>query len=78
MQALAGQYVSYGLYTGSAYSLAWTTTTSTTSCSGGTGTCALGTGTDASQPITVYAQIPPQNAPAPGNYADTVVVTVTF
>jgi len=78
MQALAGQYVSYGLYTDSAYSLAWTTSTSTTSCSGGTGTCALGTGTGSSQPITIYAQIPPQNAPAPGSYADTVVVTVTF
>jgi spore coat protein U-like protein len=78
MQALAGQYVSYGLYTDSAYSLGWTTTSSSASCSGGTGTCALGTGTGATQPITIYAQIPPQNAPAPGNYADTVVVTVTF
>ncbi len=78
MQALAGQYVSYGLYTDSADTLAWTTTTSAGSCSGGTGTCALGTGTGASQPVTVYAQIPPQSAPAPGNYADTVVVTVTF
>ena len=74
----ACQYVSYGLYTDSAFSLAWTTATSTTSCSGGTGTCALGTGTGSSQPTTIYAQIPPRDALAPGYYADTVVVTVTF
>ena len=78
MQAAAGQYVSYGLYTDTGYSQAWTTTSSTTSCSAGANTCALGTGTGSNQSVTVYGEVPPQSAPAAGTYSDTVVVTVTF
>jgi spore coat protein U-like protein len=78
MVGAAGQYVSYGLYTDSGYSQAWTTTTSTTSCTGGANTCDLGTGTGSNQGVTVYGQVPPQSAPAVGTYTDTVVVTVTF
>lgn len=78
MQAAAGQYVSYGLYTDSGYSQPWTTTSSTTSCSAGANTCVLGTGTGSNQSVTVYGNVPPQSAPAAGTYSDTVVVTVTF
>jgi spore coat protein U-like protein len=78
MQLGAGNYVNYNLYTDSAYSHAWTTTTATTSCTGGASTCALGTGTGSNQNYTVYGQVPAQTAPSSGTYNDTVVVTVTF
>ncbi len=37
-----------------------------------------GTGTGAAQTISVFGQVPAQTSPAPGSYADTVNVTVTF
>lgn len=73
-----GNYVNYNLYTDSARSHAWTTTTSTTSCTGGASTCDLGTGTGSNQIYTVYGRVPTQTAPSSGTYNDTVVVTVTF
>ena len=78
MLAAAGQYVSYNLYTDSGYSHAWSSTTSTTSCTAGANTCILGTGTGSNQNVTVYGQVPAQTAPAVGIFSDTVVVTVTF
>ena len=36
------------------------------------------TGTGASVMYTVYGRIPPQTTPAPGSYADTINVTVTY
>jgi spore coat protein U-like protein len=36
------------------------------------------TGDGASHTYTVYGRIPPQTTPAPGAYADTVTVTVTY
>ena len=71
-------FVNYGLYTDSGRSQAWTTTTATTSCSGGAGTCVLGTGTGSTQNTTVYGRVPPQTVPAAGTFTDTVVVTITF
>lgn len=71
-------YVNYNLYTDSARSQAWTTTTSTTSCTSGVNTCSLGTGTGSSQNIIVYGRVPAQTAPAAGTFTDTVVVTFTF
>jgi spore coat protein U-like protein len=71
-------FINYGLYTDSARSQAWTTSTSTTSCTGGAGTCVLGTGTGSAQNTTVYGRVPPQTVPAAGTFNDTVVVTVTF
>ena len=71
-------YVSYGLYTDSSRSTAWKTSSSTTSCTGGSNTCVLGTGTGSDQAVTVYGRIPPQTAPLAGTYTDTVVVTVTY
>ncbi|MGK5048392.1 Csu type fimbrial protein [Janthinobacterium sp. GB4P2] len=37
-----------------------------------------GTGTGASQPITVYGNIPPQATPAPDTYKSTITATVYF
>ena len=73
-----GNYVNYDLYTDLARSHAWTTTTSTTSCTAGASTCDLGTGTGSNQIYTVYGRVPTQTAPSSGTYNDTVVVTVTF
>ena len=71
-------YLNYGLYTDSARSSSWTTSTATTSCTGGANTCLLGTGTGSNQSITVYGRVPPQTVPAIGTFTDTVVVTITF
>lgn len=73
-----GNYINYNLYTNSAHSHRWSTTTSTTTCTSGTETCELGTGTGSNQNYTVYGRVPVQTAPASGAYIDTVVVTVTF
>jgi spore coat protein U-like protein len=45
--------------------------------SGGTVTSG-GTGDGSPQPVTVYGRVPPQSTPRPGDYADTVIVTVTY
>src|SRR6478752_1824635 len=37
-----------------------------------------GTGNGTGQNYTVYGRIPTQSTPAPGNYADTITVTVTY
>jgi spore coat protein U-like protein len=65
-----GATVNYSLYTSNAYSSVWGTTV-------GTDTVA-GTGNGAGQNYTVYGRIPPQTTPAPGSYADTITVTVTY
>src|SRR5437762_8950742 len=62
--------VAYGLYTDTGHSTNWGNTV-------GTDTVA-GTGNGSAQSLTVYGQIGAQTTPAPGGYADTVNVTVTF
>ena len=62
--------VAYGLYQDSAHSTNWGKTD-------GTDTVA-GTGNGSAQTLTVYGHIAAQTTPAPGSYADTVNVTVTF
>jgi spore coat protein U domain-containing protein, fimbrial subunit CupE1/2/3/6 len=62
--------VAYGLYQDSAHSTNWGKTN-------GTDTVA-GTGNGSAQTLTVYGHIAAQTTPAPGGYADTVNVTVTF
>jgi spore coat protein U-like protein len=71
-------YVSYNLYTDTGRSQPWSTSGSATACSGGAGSCSLGTGDATVQSVTVYGRVPPQTSPAPGAYADSVVVTVTY
>lgn len=62
--------VTYGLYRDVARSLPWGSTT-------GTNTVA-GTGTGATQALTVYGRVAPQTTPAPATYQDTIVVTITY
>jgi len=42
------------------------------------GTDKTGTGNGQSQDFTVYGRVPPQTAPGPGLYSDTITVTVTY
>jgi spore coat protein U-like protein len=62
--------VAYGLYEDSAHSSVWGNTIGTNTVTG--------TGNGNAQNVTVYGYIAPQTTPAPGAYADTVNVTVTF
>ena len=55
----------YGLFSDSAHSVNFATTTSLT-------------GNGASQPITIYGQIPAGEYVTPGSYTDTITVTVTY
>ena len=65
-----GATVNYTLYSDSGRTTVWGTTI-------GTDTVAA-TGSGAGQNYTVYGRIPAQTTPAPGNYADTITVTVTY
>jgi spore coat protein U-like protein len=74
-----GNFLNYNLYTDTARTAAWTTTTQTASCTGGAGTCVLGTGTGSSQSVTIYGRVPSiGTAPPPGTYTDTVTMTITY
>jgi spore coat protein U-like protein len=37
-----------------------------------------GTGSGAQQTLSLYGRVPAQRTPAPGDYKDTVTVTLTF
>jgi spore coat protein U-like protein len=71
-------YASYGLFTDSARANAWGAAASAASCTNGTNTCALGTGSGSNQTITIYGRVPPQSAVTAGSYQDSVVVTLTY
>lgn len=62
--------VTYGLYQDSGHASVWGNTIGTNTVTG--------TGNGNAQSLTVYGYIAPQTTPAPGAYADTVNVTVTF
>jgi spore coat protein U-like protein len=66
----AGNTISYALYSDAAMTTNWGNTV-------GTDTVAA-TGNGASQPYTVYGQVPAQTTPAPATYTDTITVTVTY
>jgi spore coat protein U-like protein len=66
----AGSTVSYSLYINSARSTVWGNTVGTDTVGG------TGSGND--QTLTVNGRVPAQATPAPANYADTIVVTVTY
>ena len=68
--ALSSTNIIYGLYSDSARSLPWGATVGTNTASG--------TGSGASQNLTVYGRIAPQTTPNPGTYTDTIVVTVSY
>jgi spore coat protein U-like protein len=65
-----GATVNYTLYSDTGRTTVWGNTVSTDTVAG--------TGNGSAQSFTVYGRIPAQTTPAPGNYADTITVTVTY
>jgi spore coat protein U-like protein len=66
----AAQTISYGLYLDAGRTAPW-------GDSVGVNT-ATGTGSGLAQTLTVYGRVPAQSTPAPGTYADTVVMTISY
>jgi spore coat protein U-like protein len=65
-----GATVNYTLYSDTGRTTVWGNTISTDTVAG--------TGNGTGQNYTVYGRIPAQTTPAPGNYTDTITVTVTY
>lgn len=74
----SSQYIPYQLYKDSAYGTVWDATGGTTTVGGSGGVSKTGSGT--SQISNVYGKIPQGTAisSTPGNYSDSIVVTVTY
>lgn len=70
MSSGGGATIDYSLYRDSAAAQVWGDTVNSNTLSA--------TGSGAVQSHTVYGRVPVQATPAPGNYADTVQVTVTY
>lgn len=70
MSSGSGGTIDYSIYLDSAGTQVWGDTVNSNTFSG--------TGTGAVQTQTVYGRVPVQPTPAPGNYADTVQITVTY
>lgn len=62
--------LNYALYSDSGHATNWGNTVGTDTVTG--------TGTGASQSLTVYGRIAGSQTSAPGSYADTITVTVTY
>jgi spore coat protein U-like protein len=71
MKDTAGDLLSYGLYTSSAYTTVWGDGTSGTGDNGGTGS-------GAAQPYTVYGRIPTNQYVPATSYSDQINVTVSY
>lgn len=65
-----GTTVAYQLYQNAGRTTVWGNTQGTDTVGG--------TGTGVPQTLTVYGQVPPQDAPAPDTYQSTVTATVYF
>jgi spore coat protein U-like protein len=65
-----GNTINYSLYTDAGRSTLWGNTIGTDTVSA--------TGNGSAQSYTVYGRVPSQTTPAPGAYADTITVTVTY
>lgn len=61
--------ITYGLYQDAAHGTPWGNTS---------GNWKGGTGSGLGQALTVYGNVPAQTTPAPGNYTDTIIATVTY
>ncbi|WP_457971025.1 Csu type fimbrial protein [Acinetobacter calcoaceticus] len=74
----SSQYIPYQLYQNSTYSTVWDTTGGVTAVGGSGGVSKMGSGS--AQSTNVYGKIPQGTtiSTTPGNYSDTIVVTVTY
>lgn len=71
-------YIPYNVYLDSGHTQAWTTASTSTTCTSAN-SCYLGTGNGAAQTVSVYGVVPTiATAPASGTYNDTVTITVTY
>lgn len=76
--ANGANFINYDLYTDAGYVNAWTTASSSTTCTTAN-SCVLGTGTGSAQSSTIHGVVPSVAvAPAAGTYTDTVTMTVTY
>ena len=66
----SSHYVNYSMYTTAGRTAVWGDTVSTNTVGG--------TGSGSEQSFTVFGRVPAQTTPQTGDYADTVVVTVTY
>jgi spore coat protein U-like protein len=66
----ASERITCGVYRDSNRTQPWGSTQGTNTASG--------TGSGASQNFTAFGRVPVQTSPSPGNYADTVVTTITY
>jgi spore coat protein U-like protein len=66
----SNETIAYSLYSNPARTTVWGETIGTDTVTG--------TGNGASQPYPIYGRVPAQTTPAPGNYTDTITVTVTY
>jgi len=64
------EVVTYGIYRDSGRSQPWGSTQGTNTASG--------TGSGTGRNFTAYGRVPVQTSPSAGNYADTVVTTITY
>ncbi len=78
MANASSQYIPYQLYQNSTYSTVWDTTGGVITVGGAGGVSKTGSGT--AQSTNVYGKIPQGTtiSAIPGNYSDTIVVTVTY
>ncbi|WP_313494732.1 spore coat U domain-containing protein [Stenotrophomonas sp.] len=67
--AMGAERIGYELYSDPGHSSRWGNTQNT---------AVSGTGTGDMQTLTVYGQVPAQTSPPPGNYQDTITVTLTY
>jgi spore coat protein U-like protein len=63
------EFITYGLYQDNGRTQGWGDTV---------GTMPTGTGSGLTQNYTVYGRVQPQTTPSPGNYNDTLTVTITY
>lgn len=70
MRDLAGNRIRYELFRNEGRTQPWGLVTD--------GNAAVSAGTGSTSALTVYGRVPAQATPRPGNYTDTVVVTVTY
>jgi spore coat protein U-like protein len=70
MSGPGGAALTYALYQNAARTTNWGNTVGTDTVSG--------TGTGAAQLLNVYGRIPGAQAPVPGSYTDTILVTLTY